>query len=330
MLIKQIPEDFIVEEVSNRKFSEKPYNYLIYSLEKTNWDSFKIISSLAKALNTKTKFIGFAGNKDKIAVTKQFISFYNISKFRIDSIKINDIKLNFVGYSNARINLGDLKGNNFTITVRKLKSKSEIPSFLYLENYFDDQRFGNKHTTHLVGKALVKRDFKKACEIIGLDVKNNDYLGALRTEQRRLLRFYLSSYQSFIFNNILSKYISSLGECRSISYSLGSLNISDFIIKNFKIPLISFDSVFPDEIKDIADKVLSEEKIKLDDFIFRELTELTVESAYRDAFLKIDDIKCTFHNDELNKGYFKAVISFFLPKGAYATLLIKKLETYLK
>ena len=330
MLIKQIPGDFIVEEISNRKFSEKPYNYLIYSLEKINWDSFKIISALANALNSKPKFIGFAGNKDKLAVTKQFISFYNIPKYRIDNIKINDVKLIFVGYSNARINLGDLKGNNFIITVRKLKNKSEVPNFLYLENYFDDQRFGNKHNTHLIGKALVKRDFKKACEILSLDVKNNDYLGALRISQRRLLRFYLSSYQSFIFNNILSEYISSIGKDRTISYSLGSLNISDSVVKNFKIPLISFDSVFPEKIKKIVEKILNEEKIKPDDFIFRELTELNVESAYRNVFLNVNNIKCEFYNDELNKGYFKAVISFFLPKGAYATLLIKKLETYLK
>jgi len=322
MIIKQIPEDFIVEELINLNLSNG--NYSIYKLTKKNWDTFKILETIARILNTKIKFIGYAGNKDKKAVTTQYISFYKIPKNRIDRIKINDVKLEFLGYSPDRINLGDLKGNKFIITARNLDKKSRLPSELQLENYFDDQRFGNKSNTHLVGKAIIKKDFKEACKLLNLEVKNNDYVGVLRTQHRRLLRFYISSYQSYIFNNQLSKIISDRKHFL-VDYSLGKLNLSAEKIKNFNLPLISFDSKEDNILKEIIKK----ENISLNDFIIKQIPELITETQYREAFIEVKDIKSKFDEDELNKDKFKVIIEFTLPKGSYATLLIKKLESYL-
>ncbi len=328
MKIKEIPEDFRVEEIIDLKIVKNKTNYSIYKLTKKDWDSFKILNTIAKVLKTKIKFIGYAGNKDKKAITVQYISFYKIDERRIDRININGVKLEFIGYSADRINLGDLKGNKFIVVVRDLNKKSEISDKIKLENYFDEQRFGNKGTTHLVGKAIIKRDFKEACRILGFEVKNNDYIGSLRTEHRRLLRFYISSYQSYLFNLILSKYIEQFKHLK-VNYKLGELNISEEDLENFDIPLISFDAEFDKKIKKIGEKILEEEGIKLDDFLVKEIPELINESAYRKAFVDVKDIKVEFGNDEINKSRRKCTIEFFLPKGCYATLLIKKLESYL-
>ena len=322
MIIKQIPEDFIVEELIDLKISSG--NYLIYRLIKKNWDSFKILEKISKILNTKMKFIGYAGNKDKKAITTQYISFYKIHKSKIDKIKIEDVNLEFIGYSPNRINLGDLKGNKFRIIIRDLNTKTELPKNIQLENYFDDQRFGNKINTHLVGKAIIKKDFKEACKLLGLNTDNKDYIGQLRIQNRRLLRFYISSYQSYIFNKMLSEIISEK-EHFSVKYSLGKINFSKEIIKNFKLPLISFDT----EENKALNKLLKEEGISLQDFIIKQMPELINETIYRDAVIDINDIKSEFFEDELNKDKFKAIIEFTLPKGSYATLLIKKLENYL-
>ena len=328
MIIKEIPEDFVVNEVIDLKLTKEINNYTIFKLTKKNWDAFKIIESLAKALIIKSKLIGFAGNKDKQAITSQYISFFKIPRERIENIKINDVKLEFQGYSVERINLGDLKGNSFVIVVRDLINKKDLPNKIYLENYFDDQRFGNKHNTHLVGKALVKKDFKTACLLLNLQTKNNDYIGALRSQQRRLLRFYLSSYQSLIFNKILSKYLENI-EHYQLEYSLGKLNFTDSKNKKIKIPLIGFDVKLTKEIKPIAEGILKEEGVSIQDFLIRSLPELVTESAYRPAFLEVKDIKYKFDNDELHKDKLKCTVTFSLTKGAYATLLIKKLERYL-
>ena len=327
MIIKQTPEDFRVNEQIDLK-PVKSGNYLIYKLIKKDWDSFKALETIADRLGTKVKFIGYAGNKDKKAITTQYVSFYKISKNRIDNLKIKDIDFEFVGYSHERINLGDLKGNNFIITARDLKEKNKIPNEIFLENYFDDQRLGNKFNTHLVGKAIIKKDFKKACEIIGITIINNDYIGELRKQHRRLLRFYISSYQSYLFNLILSKYIEDKSENKIfVDYSLGKLAVSNENRENFDIPLISFDALFDKKIKEIAEKILDNENIKLTDFIIKEMPELISETAYRKAFVEINNIKCKSEKDINN---YKAIVEFFLPKGSYATLLMKKLELYLK
>src|SRR3989344_2748245 len=275
MKIKQLPED------------------VIFKLSKTNCDSFKVINNLSKALNIKNKLIGYAGNKDKLAITSQYVSFYKIPKERIERVKMHDVKLEFVGYAVDRINLGDLEGNNFIIAVRDLSKKVILPKDLQLENYFGDQRFGNKANTHLVGKAIIKKDFKLACELLNIPMSNN-----LKKQKDSLI----------------------------IKSNSGDLYISKSNIEDFKIPLISFDAEMSDELKSI----LEEENIQLKDFIIPQMPELTTETVYRNAFIDVKNISFEYSDDELNKNKLKVVIKFFLPKGCYATMLISKLENILK
>ena len=66
--------------------------------------------------------------------------------------------------------------------------------------------------------------------------------------------------------------------------------------------------------------------IKLDDFIIRQFPYLIEETVYRDVFVKIKDFKIlNYEKDELNPEKFKEKISFFLPKGSYATMVIKQM-----
>ncbi len=316
-MIKQIPEDFQVEEVLKLKLQKKG-NYSYFILTKKDWATFKIIEKIASLLRIKPKLIGFAGNKDKQAISKQYISIYKIPKEKVERVRINDISLKFIGYGAERINLGYLTGNNFKIVVRKLKENFKINP-VPIENYFDEQRFGKFKNTHLVGKAIIKKDFKEACSLLNLEVSNNDYIGALRTQNRRLLRFYISSFQSYLFNKALATYL------RQFSHrTLGDFIFIDEKIKNFKLPLISFDAKLKGEIGEIYTKVLKEEGITPEDFIIKPIPELIQETSYRNAFVEVKNLKYYFSKDELNKGYIKLTIEFELPKSAYATMVIKK------
>mgnify|MGYP001619109865 CR=1 FL=1 len=324
MKIKQIPEDFIVNEEIELKLSKDHLNYSVWKLTKKDWESFKIISAVAQSLKTKNKFIGFAGNKDRNAVTTKYISIYLVPKTRIEKVNIKGAKLEFMGYSVNRINLGDLKGNSFDIVLRDLDKKVELPKDIQLENYFDEQRFGNKGNTHLVGKALLKRDFKEVCKLLGFEVNNNDYVGAIRKEQRRLLRFYISSYQSFLWNKTLCRTLIKYKEHHKFKTALEELIFTTTNVKNFKVPIVNFDT----EDNEILDKIMKEENISKNDFIIKEIPELITQSSERSAFIDVKGIKYKWGNDKLNKGKLKLELSFFLPKGAYATMLIKKLSCY--
>jgi tRNA pseudouridine13 synthase len=173
MIIKQKTEDFKVKEVIDLEIKESgSYSYII--LEKKNYNTLDAIKKLAKTLNLKEKNFGYAGNKDKKAITQQYVSILNLKKEKLENLKIKDIKIKFPGYGNKRICLGDLKGNEFKIIVRDVKKK---PKSDFIENYFDEQRFSKNNVE--IGKLIIKKQFKKACELLEIKPENNDFVNAL-------------------------------------------------------------------------------------------------------------------------------------------------------
>ena len=122
--IKSNPEDFLVEEIPDYTLSDSG-QYIICLMEKTNYTTIRALEQLAKSLNIRLKDIGFAGTKDKNAITRQYISIRNSRKEAIENISLKDIHLQFIGYSKEPLSLGNLKGNRFTITIRDLKLASQ-------------------------------------------------------------------------------------------------------------------------------------------------------------------------------------------------------------
>jgi len=91
-------------------------------------------------------------------------------------------------------------------------------------------------------------------------------------------------------------------------------------MKNIKIPVIGFGTeTSNNQLGKIINNILKKEKIFLRDFIIREMPELSSEGTERDLFIEIKDFKIR----EMEKD--KAVVSFSLPKGSYATVVIKEL-----
>ena len=77
--IKQKPEDFIVKEIPDYE-SDENGNYAYFWLTKKNFTTVEAIRRIANKLDILLKRIGFAGSKDKIALTKQVISIKDIKK----------------------------------------------------------------------------------------------------------------------------------------------------------------------------------------------------------------------------------------------------------
>ena len=93
MKFKSEPEDFIVEEVSTIKPEKKENEYTYALLKKTNWTTARAIKFLARHLRVSKVRVGFAGNKDKNAITSQVISLWKIKKDDLEKVKIKDIEL---------------------------------------------------------------------------------------------------------------------------------------------------------------------------------------------------------------------------------------------
>lgn len=319
--IKQLPEDFMVEEIPKIKLGKGPYTYFI--LEKRFWNTRDAVRAIASRLGIKEKYFNVAGIKDKNAVTKQYVSVLNVPKHRLESLKIKDIKIKVVGNGMERLKLGQLSSNHFKVIVRNLDKKYDKISSI--ENYYDDQRFGGKNA--LLGKALVKGEFRKACYNLGLEWQNSDYIGALRKLGKHILRIYVNSYQSLLFNEALASYLKSkYKKYCMVGYSKGSFVFSDEKLKNDKFPILGFLTEFNNkEISSIYNGIMLKEKIKKEDFILRPVPELSSEGNSRKMFVDVEDLRVSYQKDDLNKGKLKAVLDFKLPPGSYATLVVKKM-----
>lgn len=306
--IKQIPDDFVVKELSELKFKEKG-SYSYYLLKKIEYTTVAACNLVAEKLRIKPKYINFAGTKDKKAVTEQFISIQNGPK---KDLKLKDIELKFLGKGDERLNLGKLQGNAFEITVRNL-DKVNVSRIEKIPNYFDEQRFGKNKNNHIIGKHIIKKQFKEACEQIPelgdyLEEKPNDYVGALRSLDKQVLRMYVHAYQSWLWNKTAEQLIKEEKK------------------NNIKLPILGFETELEGNLLKIIKPILEAEKLSLRDFIIRQIPELSNGGTERDLFAEVKNLKINKPEaDELNNGKKKVKISFELQKGSYATIVIKEL-----
>lgn len=279
-MLKEKPEYFLVKEVKKLKLGNGRYG--IFLLRKRDYTTLKAIRLIAKILKVNEKEIGYAGNKDKRAVTEQYISIGGIGE-RAENLKIRDIELEYIGKSKERIRLGDLEGNKF-----RIKIDGEIEKYDFFENYFGEQRFGRENW--IIGKKIVKNE--------KVDVSD-----------KKELKFCFHAYQSYLWNEVLRRILRKYEHLERNGYVFLKKKI-----KNFKIPLISFDTKLKGEIGRIYKELLDKESIKQEDFLVRRMPFLVAETVYRNAIVKVKDFK---HRD----GW----VEFFLPKGAYATVYLRKI-----
>ena len=314
--IKQVPEDFYVKELIELDISDGNYAYFL--LKKKNSTTLNALELISRKSNINISNFGYAGNKDKSALTEQYISILRGNK-NLENLKIKNIELKFLGYGKKRISLGGNTGNEFVITIRNLDKKQDKIDFII--NYFDEQRFSKNNV--LIGKNLIKRNFKEACRLS--DINQENPVNSLNSSNKKMLRFYLHSYQSYIFNKAVSLYLKDkYKNYRKLDYSLGEFIFVDKK-ESLKFPLISFDAKFNKKSNIYLD-ILNEENIKLNEFLIKELPFLIEETSYRDVFVDVKEFKTlNYEKDELNEGKFKQVISFTLPKGSYATILIRQM-----
>lgn len=307
MLIKERPEDFIVNEVIELDSSGGDYAYL--KVTKRNWNTADLVSELAKRLGVRRRDIGFAGSKDRKAVTTQYVSVRELDKRRLEDVKIKDAILEFVGYGSKPISLGDLRGNKFRI---KLDRKIDIV-IEFIVNYFGEQRFGRNNVD--VGRAILKKNFEEACRLIGLEVSGRDYIGALRRLDEKIVKLYLHSYQSHLWNECVRRYLR--GKYKTIEHNGYVFTLRKE--ENVLIPLLNFDSELAGDAGEIYSKLMEEEKINLGDFVIREMPELVESGVSRDLFADVSEFR--------TGGEW---VSFFLPAGSYATVVIDEIEAFLE
>jgi tRNA pseudouridine13 synthase len=193
--LRKKAEDFVVEEMSSPPSESIEGEYTIARIKVKNWETNRLIRLLSRQLGISRKRIGFAGTKDRRAVTTQLISikapFEDVRK-----LSLRDLEILEVYPSNKGLDLGDLLGNRFEITIRDIKDTDldtknsisnnlkELESLKGFPNFFGHQRFGAvRPITHIVGKKITEGDFKGAVHLyLGnpIEIEGQEAFGARR------------------------------------------------------------------------------------------------------------------------------------------------------
>ena len=168
--LRSSPADFVVEELP-LPISDPDGPYIICRLTKTNWELQRAAREIAKQLAISHRRIAWAGNKDKNAVTTQFLSIYGVTPEEVGRVHLKDISLEVVGRSQHPLVLGGLAGNRFDIIIRdcvpeelaqRVRAVTEVVA-AGVPNYYGLQRFGVvRPVTHIVGEKILKGDYEGA------------------------------------------------------------------------------------------------------------------------------------------------------------------------
>lgn len=332
--LKSIHEDFVVNEVPLLPilFPQKSSQYTYFWLKKRGTTTFDAQEIVAKFFKINLFDINVEGLKDEDAITFQIFSIKKI----LDNISTNDFnqKVNsdlkiesIIGYGKEPVHEKFLHGNTFLITIRNLDkniannfcrivSNNKLFPFV---NYYDNQRFGmagGPYNTHLIGESIIKNDWERAFleyQKSGNNINSDDQLFTKGTSNKcfkdyfktinlNKVSFFVSSYNSYLWNNEASRQI-------------GKLN---------KGKLKHFDGVGDLFIPDSSLFYCASTCLVKGHYFDKNKFKIGRKEDVRSLVVNANIFFTNLDKDEQNKFQWKVTISFFLPTGCYATMLIKQ------
>jgi tRNA pseudouridine13 synthase len=166
------------------------------------------------------------------------------------------------------------------------------------------------------------------------------YRKTLNLIPRRLLSLYLAAYQSYLWNQIAGGYLAHqlppdaplltltiLDLTLPIYHKLSEAQLA--ALNTSSIPLPGHRAVYADPaLADVVRKVLANEGLELNDLKARILKRAYLAKGKRPLLLHPADVICDPpQNDERFPGSHAMRISFTLPRGAYATLVLKRIAS---
>jgi len=165
--IRVSPEDFAVSEIISEKSLhsiKEQDGYAVYKLKKKKIDTNHALSEIFKKKGIRLKSLGL---KDASAITEQFVCSNNKGK-SIDSFSSERYTLQRIGYAKKPLSKKDMVANHFKIKISDCNAHlSEFHDHDKILNFYGYQRFGSKRpVTHLIGKAILQKNFKKAVDLI--------------------------------------------------------------------------------------------------------------------------------------------------------------------
>lgn len=253
--LKERPEDFLVDEIPlYLPCGEGEHLYL--TIQKRGLSTYEMVAAVAKHFGVRRRDVGYAGLKDKHAVTRQMVSVHVPGKSPADFPPLEHEQIAVLGAAmhTNKLRPGHLRGNRFSVRIRGVAPTDALAAKRTLDilrregvpNRVGEQRFGLIENNHLIGAAMLRGDweglvrellgpserfprvnaearalfadgrlaealrafpFQARAELIVLNALSKRYnaKGAVNLLDDTLLGYYLSSFQSAVFNHVLNR-----------------------------------------------------------------------------------------------------------------------------
>ncbi|TVQ59675.1 MAG: tRNA pseudouridine(13) synthase TruD [Phycisphaerales bacterium] len=255
--LRERPEDFLVEEQPlYEPCGEGEHVYLF--VQKRDIATSEVAALLAKHFRVRPRDVGYAGMKDKVAITRQLFSVHVPGKRPEDFPPFEHERAQalWVDLHTNKLRVGHLRGNRFSVRIRGTDMSRALHAANALRtlerlgapNFAGEQRFGARQNNHLLGALDLAGDAQRLLdELLGPDERHpdmnaaardaytrGDYAAAAdlhprtaRAERAALLalargssperavravddtqrRFWISAFQSAVFNRLLRERI---------------------------------------------------------------------------------------------------------------------------
>jgi tRNA pseudouridine13 synthase len=190
MRLAQQPEDFVVDEIPLYEPSGEGAHTFV-RVEKRMRTTEEVVRVLARFGGVPPRDVGYAGRKDRVAVTRQWLSVPGLDPARACALEEEGLRVLEARPHPHKLRTGQLRANRFELVVRALaaaavESAAERLAALVrrgMPNRFGPQRFGRAGRNAEAGRALLEG------RPVGRD--------------RRAARFLLSALQAEIWNACL-------------------------------------------------------------------------------------------------------------------------------
>ena len=143
---------------------------------------------------------------------------------------------------------------------------------------------------------------------------------------------YVSAYQSWIWNRTLAELVKALPDVFEVEYAAGRHVFWRALtpeahdrLAELSIPLITPSQKYEGPVAEIVSRILAEEKVEARQFRLKKLEKTFFGKGSRDALIAPAGLKAAAADDDLNRGKRKMTLWFELPKGSYATVVLKRL-----
>uniref|UniRef100_A0A673H1X5 Pseudouridylate synthase 7 homolog n=1 Tax=Sinocyclocheilus rhinocerous TaxID=307959 RepID=A0A673H1X5_9TELE len=387
-------ESLIFDVMAPRKHSwpKNRGSFCHFVLYKENKDTMDAINLLSKFLRVRPNMFSYMGTKDKRAVTVQEIAVLKISAERLSHLNkcLMNLKLGNFSYKKQPLKLGELQGNHFTVTlfpghvlfldlqkcVRAILQNNwkEVVDLILKPRPGAEKGYLVKCREEWARSqdpeaALKKLPVKRCVEgqlLRGLaKYGKNNIITAFGLIPRNNRLMYIHSYQSYVWNCMVSKRMEAFG-LRAVegdlvlrgssAHVLSADEAEKHSVHDVVMPLPGFDVIYPTHsVGGGYRDMLSADDLDIDSMRHK-VRDYSLAGAYRRILTRPSDVSWELiqyddprvplvHTDVeklenapapvyLKEGQYRALkMEFSLPSSTYATMAVRevlKMDTSIK